>query len=213
MSSPYRTHSVASSTGSLSDDLAFHNPTSFASNTGSYSYGPAASSVGDTSLSDIYSPDLGGGNSRRNSVALGGGGPTTGRGSGRTASLATSSIAGGGGDRRSRARAFSFLSAHHSSYDTSDRSPSGETPFAGGAYDFALDAEDALASDDDEDVGQGGAVEMQPTGVNSREGGGGPRAYRMRFQPLVAVELTWMAVSGAAVTALTLGAVVLAFAG
>jgi hypothetical protein len=215
MASHQRSHSIASSTGSLSDDLnlAFtsSNTPSTADPFSSYSYG-AAGGAGDTSLSELglgESPYLGG-HSRRSSVALGVTSP--GLGGGETAPSTT----GGEGSRRSRARAFSFLSTHQSNYgpregDTAPFPSTGETPFAGGAYDFALDAgDDSLSSD-----GEGEGVEMQQAGVagsaspRTREG----RAYRTRFQPLLGVELAWMGVSAAAVTALTVGAVVLAFAG
>ncbi|GAA6037592.1 hypothetical protein JCM8097_006130 [Rhodosporidiobolus ruineniae] len=213
MATHHRTHSLPSSTGSLSDDLAL-----FSSSTPAPLYGHAAAdgytydAQGDTSVDASEagdSPYLGG---------SGAGGATSGTGGASTAG-------GESGSRRSRARAFSFLSTHHGQAGQSygargldGPSPAtGETPFVGGAYDYALDAEETLTDEEDEDDlvatagGRDGgeAMEMRSPGL----GGGGGRAYRARFQPLVGVELAVMGVSAAAVLGLTVGAVVLAFVG
>ncbi|GAA5944025.1 hypothetical protein JCM10213_008974 [Rhodosporidiobolus nylandii] len=201
MATPHgRTHSLASSTGSLSDDLAFASTPSYGDT--SYSYGAPGVGIGDTSLSDIGdSPYLhggraGGSESRRSSVGLVG------------------AAGGGGGERRSRARAFSFLSTRDPygprEGDVGGPSPaSGETPFVGGGYEYALDAEDDTLSDGEE----GEAHEMRSTAAQASPNLAGGRAYRQRFQPLLGYELAWMGVSAAAVLGLTVGAVVLTWVG
>ncbi|GAA5887076.1 hypothetical protein JCM6882_009439 [Rhodosporidiobolus microsporus] len=214
MTTHHRTHSLTSSTGSLTDDLAL--PTSSSrhdpfGDDGGYAYG--AQGAGDTSMSASDfgdSPYLGRGHSRRSSAGVGAGGAVGGGGG-------ASSIGGPAGGGRSRARAFSFLSAHHPygarEGDLDGVSPStGETPFVGGGYDYALDAEeedevDALSSGD-----EAGGMEMRPMGEASPRAGGG-RAYRSRFQPLDGVEYVMMGVSAMAVVGLTVGAVVLTWVG
>ncbi|GAA5858233.1 hypothetical protein JCM8547_005702 [Rhodosporidiobolus lusitaniae] len=213
MASHYRTHSTASSTGSLSDDLALYSSSSNNHRNplhddpySSYSYAGGGGGAGDASMSELGdSPYVGGGAGEDDDKPTGRGGKSA------------PSTAGGAGGGRSRARAFSFLSAHHPygprEGSMAGESPAtGETPFVGGAYDFALDAsEDALSVSSDDD----GAVEMQQRGeaATSRMAGGGGRTYRTRFQPLVGVELAWMGVSAGAVLALTVWAVVLTWVG
>ncbi|GJN94574.1 hypothetical protein Rhopal_007657-T1 [Rhodotorula paludigena] len=222
---PYnRRHSIASSTGSLSDDL-FHLS---GPQTSGYAYSPAA---GDTSfaLSDTDSPYLGSGAPARSSTTLPPAPPlvataaSTPAGTPFVGESATGGVNKLGG--RSRARAFSFLSVHPAQYgerhDADGPSPAtGETPFVGGAYDFALDGDevDALDYDDDEDDSderRGRGVEMREMGASAAGGTGAAagKAYRMRFQPLEGYELAWMAVSASAVLGLTVTAVVLSVVG
>ncbi|GAA6009885.1 hypothetical protein JCM10207_002145 [Rhodosporidiobolus poonsookiae] len=205
-----RNHSTASSTGSLTDDLALFSslPTSSSpADFSSYAYG--APGAGDASLSDIDSPYPGISGSRQHSRR-----PSV------VASLNDvglesphpNSHAGG----RSRARAFSFLSVHHDAHGYGAKhgdglSPAtGETPvFGGGGYDDALDADDTFSEDDDDE-----GVEMQPKSGGAGGGGmGAGRTYRARFQPLEGHELALMGVSAAAVLGLTVGAVVLTWVG
>ncbi|BGP44154.1 hypothetical protein JCM10449v2_008218 [Rhodotorula kratochvilovae] len=217
MASHLRSHSTASSTGSLTDDLLYSGSASAPlGGGGDYAYG--ASGAGDASFA--YSD--------------GGGSPLPDLPSSRRSSVSHHPAAaphdtpklGAAGAGRSRARAFSFLSvrggAGAGGYGergdaAGGLSPhSGETPFVGGAYDFALDGEgdevDALGDDalqsDYEDEG----TEMREVGA-ATAGGAKTGGYRNRFQPLVGHELAWMGVSAAAVTGLTVAAVVLACVG
>ncbi|GAA5987594.1 hypothetical protein JCM11641_005376 [Rhodosporidiobolus odoratus] len=204
MVSHNRTHSTASSTGSLSDDLALFSsssrpPTLADPFNTTYAYGTG---TGDASLSDIGdSPFIGDGSdggatSRRSSIGVV---------RARDGTNGAADTAAGGGGGRSRARAFSFLSVHqpYGMKEGEGSSPAtGETPFMGGGYDFALEA-----GDDSPSEGGGPPIEMRSVGA--APAGRGGRGYRHRFQPLVGQELAWMGVSAACVLGLTVGAVVL----
>ncbi|BGP74501.1 hypothetical protein NBRC10513v2_007933 [Rhodotorula toruloides] len=203
-----RHHSIASSTGSLTDDLALAS--SLASHDGGYAYGAHPDQSMRSSFSDIDpgSPYVGLSRSITPAVVHVPPSPTP--------SSSTTLPGALGGTGRTRARAFSFLSVAGQPAATSHSAPSpatGDTPFVGGAYDFALAADELDPSDDDEDDDEAGH-EMRALGGGSS----GPKMaaaslYRMRFQPLEAHELAWMAVSAAAVTGLTVAAAVLAFVG
>ncbi|GAA5833440.1 hypothetical protein JCM11251_003496 [Rhodosporidiobolus azoricus] len=210
MTTHHRTHSLTSSTGSLTDDLvALPTHTSHSDPFyDGYAYG--AQGAGDTSMtaSEIGdSPYIGGAESRRSSVV---------------ALTAMSPSLGTGGDKpgRSRARAFSFLSVHQPygarEGDSNGISPStGETPFVGGAYDRAFehgDLDDEIDALSDVSSAGGDDVEMRPTGETAAMRWGG-KAYRSRFQPLEGAEYALMGVSAVCVVGLTVGAVVLTWVG
>ncbi|BGO96349.1 hypothetical protein NBRC10512v2_008074 [Rhodotorula toruloides] len=198
-----RRHSIASSTGSLTDDLALAS--SLASHDGGYAYDQSMRS----SFSDIDpgSPYVGLSRSITPSVVHVPPSPAPSTGKTLPGAL--------GGTGRTRARAFSFLSVAGQPAATSLSAPSpatGDTPFVGGAYDFALAADelDPSEDEDDDEVGH----EMRALGGGSSGAKmSAASSYRMRFQPLEAHELAWMAVSAAAVTGLTVAAAVLAFVG
>ncbi|GAA6052548.1 hypothetical protein JCM3770_003237 [Rhodotorula araucariae] len=183
MASHLRSHSTASSTGSLTDDLLFASYTP---------YSPASASPYPDLAPDAPS-------SRRSSASSAPPPPPL-----SPTPTATPSVAAG----RSRARAFTFLGVPYADRLDSGPSPhTGETPFIGGAYEYALDG------DDDEDHL---ATEMREVGGGGGPAGGGrgrPTAFRTSFQPLVGYELAWMGLSAAAVTGLTVAAVVLACIG
>jgi hypothetical protein len=79
---------------------------------------------------------------------------------------------------------------------------SGETPFGGAAYDFAL-----RPDEEDQEEEEADGIEMEARGAAA--GAGGRRAYRQTFQPLVAQELWWMGASAGTVLVLTAAACVL----
>lgn len=124
------------------------------------------------------------------------------------------------GNRRSRARAFSFLldasparlsSPSTFAVDTGSYPPfrlsstnREDNPFSTRAYDDAL-AMDTFESDDDD-----ASDEEERLASAERR-----RSYALRdtFQPLLTIELLWMAGSAAAVLGLTVGAVLIAALG
>ncbi|BGP28263.1 hypothetical protein JCM10295v2_007250 [Rhodotorula toruloides] len=203
-----RRYSIASSTGSLTDDLALAS--SLASHDGGYAYGAHPDHSMRSSFSDVDPGSPYVGLSRSITPALVHVPPSP------TPSTGTTLPGALGGTGRTRARAFSFLSVAGQPAAPSISAPSpatGDTPFVGGAYDFALAADELDPSDDEDDdeaghemraLGAGGAVGSKMSAASS---------YRMRFQPLEAHELAWMAASAAAITGLTVAAAVLAFVG
>lgn len=203
-----RRHSIASSTGSLTDDLALAS--SLASHDGGYAYGAHPDQSMRSSFSDIEAASPYVGLSRTEQPAV----PT------RTPPTGATSFPGSHGSGttgRTRARAFSFLSVagQPTAGSPSALSPAtGDTPFVGGAYDFALAADEFNPSDEAEDDEVEASQEMRALGGGS-SGAKVPAAssYRMRFQPLETHELAWMAASAAVVTGLTVTAAVLAFVG
>lgn len=222
--------SLASSVGSLSDDLVFsaHRRTT---DTG-YAYDAAlnydmSTSQSDNETSDRVPADRAAVNVRNHPLPD----VTSHAGSHHdTADTHSVDQERARPPNRSRARAFSFLSAHPTApppnLGTSPAlSYASEAPFAGGAYDFALDdmEDDILGSDTDagaeNDVtGDSGRRSSRQNSIPMHRLGSGlatldKAAYRVRFQPLDALELAWMAASAFVVLALTVGSLVIAFVG
>lgn len=222
--------SIASSAGSLSDDLVFATPRR-TPDTG-YAYNAALNYDMSTSQSDNEASDRAPDDHAAVNVLNRPPPDVTSRAGSHHSAAGSDSVEQGRARpaNRSRARAFSFLSVQPTAPPPNlATSPSlsyaPEAPFAGGAYDFALDGteDDILGSDTDagaenDAAGDSARRSSRRNSIPMHRLGSGlatldKAAYRVRFQPLDALELAWMAASAFVVLALTVGSIVIAFVG
>jgi hypothetical protein len=222
--------SIASSVGSLSDDLVFATPRK-TTDTG-YAYDAALNYDLSTSQSDNETSDPAPNDIAAVNIPTRPPPDLTSRTGSHHGTAASDSVEQERARpaNRSRARAFSFLSVHPTAPPPNlATSPSlsyaSEAPFAGGAYDFALDdtEDDILGSDTEAGAenavtGDSGRRSSRRNSIPMHRLGSGlatldKAAYRVQFEPLDTLELAWMAASAFVVLALTVGSLVIAFVG